>query len=508
MTTLTLESVEPAPGAPQVVIRTAQGAVRGSVIDGVNTFRGIPFAAPPFGANRLRPPQPVAPWSGVRDALTWGAKPPQLPYPPPWDVLIPERGPLGDDCLNLNIWTPDPGAAGLPVMVWIPGGMFEAGSGATYDGSHFGRDGVVCVTINYRVGAEGFLYLPDGDANLGLLDQIAALKWVRKNIAAFGGDPGDVTIFGQSAGGMSVGTLLTLPRARGLFRRAIAQSGGAHQVMTTDTALEVSREVARRLGVAQTREAIAAIPVDRLLQVQAELKADLVAHPDPARWGADLMIDLLPWQPVVDGDVVPARPIDQIAAGAAADIDLMTGATSDEWNFFLVPGGAIDRIPAEAVAAVVGASGLPVDSALASYRGAHPGASPGELLSAVLTDRLFRVPVMRLADAHAKRSPATWMYEFAWRSPLFGGRLGACHGSEIAFVFDGLGSGSDSLAGGGPPQQLADTMHRAWVAFATHGDPGWPRYDLPRRATMRFDTTPEVVDDPRARERLLWEGVR
>jgi carboxylesterase type B len=220
------------------------------------------------------------------------------------------------------------------------------------------------------------------------------------------------------------------------------------------------------------------------------------------------MIDLLPWQPVVDGNVVPARPIDRIAAGAAADIDLMTGSASDEWNFFLVPGGAIDHIPAEAVAAVVGASGLPVDPALASYREAHPGASPGELLSAVLTDRLFRVPVIRLADTHAKRSQATWMYEFAWHSPLFGGRLGACHGSEIAFVFDSLGSGSDSLAGGDPPQQLADTMHRAWIAFATHGDPGWPRYDLPRRATMRFDTTPEVVDDPRARERLLWEGVR
>ena len=208
------------------VVRTQHGEVRGSVADGVNTFKGIPYAAPPFGANRLLPPQPVEPWSGVRDALAYGAKPPQLPYPPPWDVLIPERGPLGEDCLNLNIWTPDPGSAGLPVMVWIPGGMFEAGSGASYDGSGFAREGVVCVTMNYRVGAEGFLYLGDGNSNLGLLDQLAALEWVRENIAAFGGDPGNVTVFGQSAGAMSIGTLLSMPRAEGLFRRAILQSGG------------------------------------------------------------------------------------------------------------------------------------------------------------------------------------------------------------------------------------------------------------------------------------------
>jgi len=508
MTTLKLESVEALPGAPQVVTRTANGAVRGTITNGVSAFRGIPFAAPPFGANRLRPPQPVEAWRGVRDALTWGAKPPQLPYPPPWDVLIPERGPLGEDCLNLNIWTPERGAAGLPVMVWIPGGMFEAGSGASYDGSHFARDGIVCVTINYRVGAEGFLYLPDGDANLGLLDQIAALEWVRENIAAFGGNPANITIFGQSAGGMSVGTLLSLPRARELFRRAIAQSGGAHQVMTAETALKVSRELAAKLGVEPTRAAIAAIPVQRLLQAQAELKADLAAHPDPARWGPDMTLDLLPWQPTVDGHVIPARPIDRIAAGAAADIDLMTGMAADEWNFFVVPTGAIDQIPLEAFVGAAAASGLPVDAALASYRAGHPGATPGELLSAFLTDRVFRVPVIRLADAHTMASPATWLYEFAWRSPQFGGRLGACHGSEIAFVFDDLGTGSEALAGGSPPQQLADTMHAAWIAFATRGDPGWPRYDLTQRTTMRFDTTSEVVHDPLARERLLWEGVR
>jgi para-nitrobenzyl esterase len=508
MTTGTMAPFEGRRAASEVVVRIASGAVRGSVADGVNRFTGIPYAAPPFGVNRLRPPRAVESWSEVRDALTWGPKPPQLPYPSPWDVLIPERGTDGEDCLNLNIWSPDLGSNGLPVMVWIPGGMFEAGSGATYDGSRFARDGVVCVTINYRVGAEGFLYLGDGNGNRGLLDQIAALEWVRDNITAFGGDPANVTIFGQSAGAMSVGTLLSMPRAEGLFRRAIAQSGGAHQGMSAQAAEKVRRQLAERLGVEGTREAIAIVPVDRLLQCQAELKADLIAYPDPERWGREVVLSFLPWQPVIDGDIVPARPIDRIIAGAGASIDLLVGATTEEWNFFLVPGGAIEQITAEAVSGAIAGYGLLVDAALATYRAVHPGAGAGELLSAVQGDWVFRMPALRLAEAHAPSRAATYMYEFAWRSPEFGGRLGACHGAEIAFVFDTLGEETTSLAGLNPPEHLADTMHAAWVAFASKGNPGWPRYDLTRRATMRFDTSSEVVDDPHSRERVLWEGVR
>ena len=393
-------------------------------------------------------------------------------------------------------------------MVWIPGGMFEAGSGATYDGSRFARDGVVCVTINYRLGAEGFVYLDDGVANLGLLDQIAALEWVRANIAGFGGDPGNVTILGQSAGAMSIGTLLSMPRAEGLFRRAVAQSGGAHQVMPAETARTVAGQLARRLGIAATRGDFALVPVDRLLRAQAELKADLLAHPDPSHWGAEVATALMPWQPVVDGDTIPERPIDRIAAGAAAGIDLLAGATADEWRFFLVPGGAMDQITAEVVAATLVGYGLPDKAALASYRAAHPGASPGELLAAIQSDWYFRLPVIRLADAHATRASATYVYEFAWRSPQFGGHLGACHGAEVAFVFDTPGGATEALAGANPPQQLADLMHAAWIRFASVGEPGWPKYDLSRRATMRFDTTSTVVDDPRATERRLWEGVR
>src|SRR6266545_7146949 len=399
------------------IVKTRSGKVRGNVADGVNAFKGIPYAAPPFGVNRFRPPQPVKPWSGMRDALAYGPKTPQLPYPPPIDALLPELAVPGEDCLNLNIWSADLGSARQPVMVWIPGGMFEFGTGAApwYDGSRFARDGVVCVTINYRVGADGFLYLGDGNANLGLLDQVAALKWVQENIAAFGGDPDNVTIFGESAGAMSVGTLLSMPRAEGLFRRAIAQSGAAHQVISAATAQRVGQRLAEQLGVAATREAIAAVPLDRLLQAEAELNADLATHPDPERWGGEVVVSMMPWQPVIDGDVIPARPIDRIAAGAGAGIDLIVGTNTDEHRMFLVPGGAIDQVTAEALAGAVAAYGLPVEATLAAYRAAHRSASAGDLLAAIQTDWYWRIPAIRLADAHAKRAASTYMYEFAWR---------------------------------------------------------------------------------------------
>jgi carboxylesterase type B len=493
------------------VVATRHGQVRGCVADGIRTFKGIPYAAPPFGPNRLRPPQPVTAWRGVRDALAYGPKTPQLPYPPPIDALVPELTISGEDCLNLNIWCPDSGPAGRPVMVWIPGGMFEYhGTGASpwYDGSRFARDGIVCVTINYRVGAEGFLYLSETNANRGLLDQVAALEWVQENIAAFGGDPGNVTIFGESAGAMSVGTLLAMPRADGLFRRAIAQSGAAHHVLSAATARQIGQRLAERLGVAVTYEAIAAVPVDRLLQAQAELRSDLAAHPDPMRWGEEVVLAMLPWQPVVDGDVIPAPPLERIAAGAGADIDLVIGTNIDEHRLFLVPGGALGQVTSEALAGAVAAYRLPVEAALAAYRTAHRGASAGDLLAAIQTDWYWRLPAIRLADAHAKSPAATYMYEFAWRSPELDGLLGACHALEIAFVFDTLGNSTEPLMGSAPPQRLADTMHAAWVDFATKGDCGWPRYDLRRRATMCFDVTSKVVDDPRAMERALWEGVR
>jgi carboxylesterase type B len=407
-------------------------------------------------------------------------------------------------------------------MIWIPGGAFEHGSNALswYDGSHFARDGVVCVTINYRLGAEGFLYLGDGIANLGLLDQIAALSWVQENIAAFGGNPNNVTIFGQSAGGMSVATLLSMSRAEGLFRRAIAQSGAGHHVTSPETAKRVGQYLADKLGVEATREAIAAVPRGRLLQAQQELSDEAFAqiftpHPDLEHWG-ELAFNGMPFEPVIDGEVLPARPIDRIRDGAGAGVDVMVGTNAEEFRLFMVPPlppiaptGLIDTITDQRLAERLAVYKLPVEATLAPYRAARSNASAGDLFVAIQNDWFYRIPAIRLAEAHAKSPSATYMYEFAWRSSQFNGRLGACHVVEIAFVFDNLDDEKfEPLLGTNPPQRVADAMHAAWVAFATHGDPGWPKYDLSHRATMRFDTTSEVVDDPRSAERALWEGLR
>jgi para-nitrobenzyl esterase len=505
------------------IVRTRHGQLRGSTAGGVSAFLGISYAAPPVGGNRLRPPQPVEAWTGVRDATVIGPEPPQprLPGEDPTGMIFDPAVP-GDDCLNLNVWTPDPGAAGLPVVVWSPGGAFHYSSGGSYDGSRFARDGVVCVTFSWRTGADGFLYLGEGDegANLGLHDHLAALTWVRENIAAFGGDPDRVTVFGESAGAMSIGVLLSMPRAEGLFRRAVLQSGAAHHVVPAAEAARIGARLAEVLGVPATREAIAAVPVERLLEAQAQVDAEVVTCPEPARWGTEVVASTMPFHPVVDGDVVPAVPIERIAAGAAADVDLMVGTNSDDWRLFPVLSGVIDRVTDDVLTGPVevhgslslAAFGLPAENALPAYRAAHPDASAGDLLAAVLTDWWVRVPALRLADAHAPAPAATYAYEFAWPSPAFGGRLGACHGLEIPFVFDTLDLGRRQMLGGAlgesPPQELADLVHGAWVSFATTGDPGWPRYDLGRRAVMRLDTTPDIVDDPYARERELWAGVR
>ena len=491
-------------------VRTQQGLVRGGMAEEVAVFKGIPYAAPPFGANRLQPPRPAEPWDGVREVLSYGPTVPKPPHSPPFDVLLPEPAIEGTDCLNLNIWTPDPGRAGLPVMVWIHGGAFVNGSNAvpTYDGSRFARDGVVCVSINYRLGSDGFLFLGDGISNLVLLDQIAALQWVQKNIAAFGGDPQNVTLFGESAGAMSISALLSMPHARGLFRRAIAESGAGHHTISPATAQRVGQYLAEKLGVEPTREAIAAVPIDRLVQAQVQLSAEAVERPDPERWG-EIAANWMPFEPVIDGDVLPARPIDRILAGAGADVDVLVGTTSEEWRLFTVPNGAIDMIDYARLAATINAYGLLPAEALAVYWKAFPGASAGDLHAAVVTDWFFRIPAIRLAEAHAQRSGRTYMYEFAWRSPQFDGYLGACHGLEIPFVFDSLGkAGMEAMLGDAPPQQIADTIHKAWVNFATTGDPGWPPFDMDRRATMRFDTTSQIVEDLRSAERALWEGLR
>jgi para-nitrobenzyl esterase len=491
-------------------VQTSGGTVRGIARDGVHAFLGIPYAAPPFGPRRFAAPQPPERWDGVRPATEYGPTVPKPPYAPPYDVLLPEPQIPGEDCLNLNVWTPDPGASGLPVFVWIHGGAFVNGSGAVpvYDGTAFARDGVVCVTINYRLGVDGFLqFADDGPANRGLLDQVAALRWVQENIAAFGGDPARVTIGGESAGAMSVASLLAMPSARGSFVRAVMQSGAGHHALTAATATRIGGYVAERLNVPATREALAAVPVDQLIAAQQGLAREVAVMPDPGRFG-EVAVNLMAFEPVVDGDVLPDLPIRAVTGGSARDVAVLVGANRDEQRLFLVPNGVVDMVTDQLLQLAVAGYGLPADRALEVYAGARTGATPGELLADIATDWFYRLPAIRLAEAQAAGGRA-WMYEFSWPSPQFGGRLGACHALELGFTFDTLEhEAHGALMGEAAPQALADAMHRAWVRFVTDGDPGWAPYETQRRPVQDFGEQVRVVEDPRGAERSLWDGIR
>lgn len=387
-------------------------------------------------------------------------------------------------------------------MVWIHGGAFVNGSSsiASYDGSAFARDGVVLVGVNYRLGAEGFLHLPDAPPNRGLLDQVAALRWVRDNIAAFGGDPDAVTVFGESAGGMSVGALLAMPSAAGLFRRAILQSGAAHHALSVGTATRVAGYMAEEIGVDATRDGFATVPAARLVAAQQALSAQLATLPDPARWG-EITLNSMVFEPVIDGEVLPSLPIEAVATGASVEVDILVGSNRDEHRFFLVPPGTSDQVTDPALAFVAGSYGLP-DGGVDTYRAQVTGASPGRVLADIMGDWFFRIPAVRLAEVHGRAH----VYEFDWVTPVLEGRLGSCHALELGFVFDTLAA-STMLSGEGAPQELADAMHAAWVAFAKTGDPGWPRYRDDRQV-RRFGDTVETLTDPRAITRALWDGVR
>lgn len=499
-------------------ITTTTGPVTGRRTDECRVFLGIPYAAPPFGPNRLRPPVPHDPWTEPRDATAPGPTVPKMPYRVPFDEFLPEPHIEGTCCLNLNVWTPLEGD-GHPVLVWIHGGAFVNGSGIVpvYDGSAFARDGVVCVTINYRLGAEGFLHTGDGAANLGLRDQIAALEWVRANIAAFGGDPNRVTIAGESAGGMSVTALLSSPRARGLFQRVISQSGAGHTGLSRETALVVAAALAERLDIEPTLEAFAGVdPVD-LAREAAALREEMALRPDPARW-REAAVQGMALQPVIGDDVLPELPIAGIRGGAGEGVDVLVGSNLDEYRFFTVPPGLVDLVTDDMLDAAIAGYGYPADATHllrgdgqsgGDSEGGGDGEGPGDVLSRLVTEWYFWMPAIRLAEAVHATGGRAWMYEFAWPSPSLGGRLGACHALEISFVFDTLAEpAGHALSGPRPPQPLADAMHRAWVGFVTDGDPGWAAYDPDTRATMVFDETCEVVEDPRAEHRRVWEEAQ
>ncbi|WP_214402457.1 carboxylesterase/lipase family protein [Pseudonocardia lacus] len=490
------------------VVRVQQGELRGTTDRGALAFLGVPFAAPPFGADRMRAPRPAAAWEGVRDATRFGPTSPKGPYPPQYQDLFVEVDIPGEDCLNLNVWAPDT-AGSAPVLVWIHGGSFMNGSGsvAAYNGAAFARDGVVCVTVNYRLGAEGFLYTGDDTANPGLLDQVAALRWVRDNIAAFGGDPGRVTVAGESAGAMSVTTLLSMPAAEGLFQQAIAQSGAAAHTMGPEDGRRVAGFLAEALGVEATREAIAAVPVERVTAAASALTEEVQTAPDPQKWGA-LAMSLLPFMPTVDGEVVPRPPLAAITDGVGAGVPLLIGSTKDEGRLFSVPAGAIGAIDEATLAGAAAAYGLaPADVEV--YRRNRPDARPGDLLAAIVTDWFFRVPALRVAEARAAATAPTWVYRFDHWSTSYDGELGACHAVELPFVFDTLHEPSTRpLVGDAAPQVVADTTHATWVSFIRRGDPGWAPYTTGSRTTGLINDKVEAVDDPAGDERRLWDGVR
>ncbi|MDN3260485.1 carboxylesterase family protein [Streptomyces sp. CSDS2] len=477
------------------VVTTPYGAVRGRYERGIAVFRGIPYAAPPFGPLRFRPPRPPEPWDGARDAGAFGPTAPKPPYSEAFARYLSDPDIPGDDCLNLNVWTPEPGpGARLPVLVWLHGGALTRGSSAVpvYDGGTFARDGVVCVSVNYRLGVEGYGLFPDAPPNPGLRDQLAALLWVYDGIAAFGGDPDRITLCGQSAGAISAGALLAAPRTQGLIRRAVLQSGPP-EVSDRDKVRRVVRRMAARLKVPATAEAFAAVDRGLLLRTQAEVGR----LSSPVLGGPAFGI-------VVDGDIVPRDPLKALAEGTAArDAELLMGWTRDEYRLWLVPGGLLERVDRLGAVALAGAmarchAGHDIPR---GYRVLHPGAGTAEIVGQMVTDHLLRVPLHRLADA---RPGASYLYEFAWPSRLPG--LGACHALELGFVFDtGDVPESEKLAGAGAPQELCDAMHAAWVRFATSGDPGWAAWDATHPVRIFDGGGPRVACGPRDAEVALWD---
>ena len=494
----------------EMIASVAGGKVRGIAEGGVSSFLGIPYAAAPVGPARFELPRPVTSWDGVRDALSYGPTCVQSFYPAPIHALIGSDGLPGDEYLNLNVWTPDPGGSGLPVLVWIHGGAFTRGSNARamYDGSTFARDGVVVVSINYRLGISGFAAVPGAPLNRGLHDQIFALRWVRDNIAAFGGDPDEVTVFGESAGGMSVVDLIASPAARGLFSRAIVQSGNGSAVAEATDAVKVAEVLAGSLGIEPTAAAFGEIGPDRLRSAQDSIALELITDPDPQRWGPSIIgngLGVLSFFPVIDGELIEDRPTDVLTRSGGPAVPLIIGWTAEEFRFFTFPTGVAAGITAETLGPVLARYG--VDAAVAEAYSAHrPQATPADIFAAIITDLVFRDDSMRIAEANAAAGAPTHVYEFGWRSAV--PDLGACHVLEIPFVFDKL-SESHSLTGTNPPQQLADEIHRDWVNFATHGDPGWARFDDQRRIRV-FDYPESVlVTDPRADElRALRAGMQ
>ena len=488
----------------KLTVRTSAGELRGASENGIAVFRGVPYAAAPVGELRFAPPQPAPGWHGVRDASKDSPVAPQsrsrLAH-----VMGDFERPQSEDCLTLNIWTPAPDSKKRPVLVWIHGGAFASGSGSLpwYSGERFAVNGdVVFVSINYRLGALGFLCLPGiSEGNLGLLDQVAALGFVRDNIAAFGGDPGNITLVGQSAGAASIAILMTMPQANGLFRRAILQSTPFGRMSRT---LEDSHRIGRRL-----LEVLGLKPEEAGQLKTLPFARFVTAQSDVARLEKKFADALAPFWPVIDGSVYPGEVAAALKVGAGAGIDTMIGTTREEMAAFYCVDDEVAKADHAAVegvfASMFKSDHRPYYDEIRRMRASGTNAS---LLGDLMTEAMFRIGSLSMAEARADQGSPAYVYQFDWQSPA---GFESCHCLEIPFVFNNLSDWSDSpmLKGAKPDEMrgLAEAMHGAWIAFARTGKPDhprlptWPPYRREDRMTMRFDS---VIGPVRDLAGLTW----
>ena len=487
-------------------VNTTTGPVSGvKSKDGLSVFLGVPYALPPVGEYRFKHPRELPSHKDTFQATSFGNVSCQTQ-----DIFeATSFYPQSEDCLNLDIWTPAADKGKRPVMVFIHGGGFISGASADhyYDGANLAKNGnLVMVSINYRLGALGYLYLEgygkEGEfqSNCGLLDQVMALKWVRQNIENFGGDPDNVTVMGESAGSISATTLMTMPAARGLFRRVIAQSGSPSLCRTKEEALKITRQFLEIGGIKDAND-LKSLSAQQIVEIQQKLIKK-----------AGLNADRL-FSPVIDGETIPLEPVQALAAGAGAGIDLMHGTTRDEVNWWILYEPAFALITPEILfknypetAALFGNDPAKI---AAAYRQILKGTSDQGIAHFMLTDRLFWIQHVRLEEAQAPHAH-TWMYMLAWRSPFAGGILGAYHSLDIPFVFHNF---DDFGPASGLPDKLTDSVQKAWIAFATNGNPDspgmphWPEYDIQKRLTMIIDTESSVQSDPDSERRMLYSDI-
>jgi para-nitrobenzyl esterase len=463
----------------------SSGIVRGSAEDGIVRFLGIPYARPPFGENRFRAPQPVPAWQSIREATEFGPTAPQLPYTGAIGELLGSVRIDGEDILTANVWAPAE-ASGAPVLLWVHGGALERGTAALplYDGTVFAEAGIVFVSINYRLGSEGFSVLDDAPRNLGLRDAAAALEWVHREISAFGGDPAQITAMGESAGGAIVAGLLSRDASRERIHQAIIESGPL-QAQPAKKAGRVTAQLAKRLGIRADRDSFAALSPDQLLEARRAQSA-----------GSSPLGGAPGFQFAIDPESLPRSPHEVLGE---IDTPLLIGSNTDEYRLWFPP-EALAGITALKLQAARILSRIP-QRAVREYRSAFPGASTGEVFGQLVTDMMLRGPLSRLAAA---RPEHTHVYEFAWPSPVRD--LRAAHALELGFVFDRLTDDETvRLAGSDAPQTLADEMNAAWVGFVTNGDPGWPVYGPGRQARV-FDVPSTTLPQRRTTGMDLLPG--